>query len=269
MKRKRSAAVILFWVIEGLSIAAALLIAVCGGVIAGDWGSVLYAVGIPLHFALLAGAVRLVAAGLKQNTERKKSVRAAMAAAGFAVIFLLTVYGGVLPFQTDAETPALLEQAHETCSEYCVSLGFTGTGMIYNKQVAEFRTAGIYRLPQQEAAAKRAYRRLAGDIRNGSVSPVNLLPFMHRKLPLENGYALISPVIATRLGTLPFGGEYLGYVFVHAGEENYCIEYVMHSEFGYLFCVGPQNRSLSTLTREILADPGSFLTAPQNDPALS
>ena len=72
MKRKRSAAVILFWVIEGLCVAAALLITVCGGVIAGDWGSVLYAVGIPLHFALLAGAVRLVAAGLKQNTERKK-----------------------------------------------------------------------------------------------------------------------------------------------------------------------------------------------------
>ena len=42
----------------------------------------------------------------------------------------------------------------------------------------------------------------------------------------------------------------------------------MHSDFGYLFCVGPQNRSLTALTREILADPESFLLSPQNDMAL-
>ncbi len=271
MKRKKSAAVIFFWVIEGLCLAAALLFAVCGGVIAGDWGSVLYAVQIPLHFAVLAGAVRLVVMGLKRKTKYKKTVRAAMAAGGFAAIFLLTVYGGILPFQTDAETPALLEQTQETCSEFCASKGFTGTGMIYNDQIAEFRTAGIYRLPQEEAAAKRAYRRLAGDIRNGSASPVNLLPFVHRRLPLGNGYALISPVIATRLGTLPFGGEYLGFVLIHAGEENYCVEYVMNSDFilGNLFCSGPENRSLSALTQKILDDPGGFLLSPQPDPALS
>ena len=246
-----------------------LLLAVLFGCVWGDGASAFFAVQIPLHLALLAGAVRLTAAGLRRSRQ-KKPARAAMAAGGLAVIFLLTGYGGFLPFQTDADTASLLERTAQACGERCAETGFSGAGMIYNGSVAEIRQAAVYRLPPEETAAKRAYRRLAGDLRNGSGAPMNLLPFLHRRLPLENGYALLSPVIGTRIGTVPFGGEYLGYVFLHTGEENYCAAYVMHADFplGMLFCAGPETRDLSALTREILADPGSFLTAPADDPAL-
>ena len=271
MKRKRSAAAVFFWVIEGLCAAAMLVCAVWFGAAWGDPALALFLMQIPLHVALLTGAVRLVIASLRRRTGRKKPARAAMAAVGFALIFLLTVYGGVLPFKTDGDTAALLERAHEACCEYCEAAGFTGAGMIYNDQIAEIRTAGIYRLPREEAAAKRAYRRLAGNVTNGTGYVLNRLPFMHRRLALQNGYALLSPVIATRVGTVPLGGEYLGFVLIHAGEENYCVEYVMNSDFilGDLFCSGPENRSLSALTQKILDDPGGFLLSPQTDPALS
>lgn len=267
MKRNRSRAAVLFWVFEGLMCAAALGILIWLGIAWGDGHAAFYMAQIPLHIGILAGAIRLVIAGLRRKTQIKKPARASMAAAGFAVIFLLTVFGGILPFQTDDNTASLLAQTHKTCADRCMEIGFTGTGMIYNDQAAEIRHAAVYRLSSDEAAAKRAYRRLAGNLWNGSCAPVNLLPFAHRRLPLENGYALASPVIATRLGTVPVGGEYLGYVFLHVGNENYCAEYVMHSEFalGHLFCIGPEKRSLTLLTRRMLAEPGSFLLSPADD----
>ena len=267
MKRNRSRAAVLFWVFEGLMCAAALGILIWLGIAWGDGHAAFYMAQIPLHIGILAGAVRLVIAGLRRKTKIKKPARALMAAAGLAVIFLLTVFGGILPFQTDEKTASLLAQTHEMCADRCAETGFTGTGMIYNDQVAEIRLSAVYRLSSDEAAAKKAYRRLAGDLWNGSCAPLNLLPFAHRRLPMENGWALISPVIASRLGTVPVGGEYLGYVLLHAGTENYCVEYVMHSEFalGHLFCAGPEERSLTVLTRRILEEPGSFLLSPTDD----
>lgn len=269
MKDKKSS-VRIFWIFEGLMGASILLLAVGFGCVWGDGTTALFAAQIPLHLALLAGAIRLTAAGLRRRSRQKKPARAAMAAGGLAVLLLLTVFGGFLPFRTDADTAALLARTAQACSERCAETGFSGAGMIYNDGVAEMRRAAVYRLPREETAAKRAYRRLAGNLWNGSAAPVNLLPFVYRRLPLENGYALLSPVIGTRIGTVPFGGEYLGYVFLHAEGENYCAAYVMRSEFplGQLFCSGPETRDLSALTRKILAEPGSFLTAPADDPAL-
>ena len=117
MKRNRSRAAVLFWVFEGLTGVIAPGVLLWFGFALGDWYLAFYMAQIPLHIGILAGAVRLVIAGLRRKTKIKKPARALMAAAGLAVIFLLTVFGGILPFQTDEKTASLLAQTHEMCAD--------------------------------------------------------------------------------------------------------------------------------------------------------
>ncbi len=236
----------------------------------GEWFLVLCAIEVLLHVALLAVGIWLAVRALRKEPPRKKGVRAGMLAGGLAIIFFLTCFGGVRSFQTDANTPAALEATRTFFDEYCEEKDFSGAGVIFDDLHAEVRTARAWRLPDDETRAQRVFRRLSGDFWMGYGALCTRAPFLVRSVNLADGYALLTPVVALRAGTVPAGDEYRGCVFLRGKSGNYCIAYTLHSDFrlAYLFCGGTVERDLNALCSRLTDDRGSFYLAPVNDPLL-
>ncbi len=236
----------------------------------GEWFLVLCVIEVLLHVALLAVGIWLAVRALRKEPPRKKGVRAGMLAGGLAILYFLTCFGGVQSFKTDEGAPAVLAEVREAFTDYCEAEDFSGVGGIYDNIRAEHRTARAWRLPEDEAAARKLYRHLSGDFWMGYGALVTKVPFLQKRIDLPEGYALCSPVVAMRVGTVPEAGEYLGFVFLHGPGGNFCVEFTFSSAFPLrlLFCAGVKGRELTRLCEGILADPGSFYRTPANDPAL-
>ena len=272
MKRGGSVSKRLFWIFEALCGVLALAIIIIFGFIWNTWESLIFYLQTPLHLALLGAAVRMIVIALSRNPEKKppRSVRAVLLTVGFIAVYLLTLHGSWHSFSVDDKTGAVLSETQQLCDAYCAEKEFTGSGVIYNDGLAETRTAQIYRLPQDEKAAKSVFRRLAAAPINGYGVLAYRLPFTFKGIDLNNGYALVGPLCGIRIGTVPFNGCYEGYVFLHGPEGNYCIEFTSNTETPWclLLCTGPKTKDLNMFLRGILEDPGSFYLSPTDDPAL-
>ena len=237
------------------------------------WYSLLFYLQAPLHLALLGAAVRMIVVALSHTPEKKRSrsTKAVFLVVGVAVVYILTVHGTWCGFSVDNKTGEFLSETQLLCDAYCEKKEFTGSGVIYNDAIAEVRTVQIYRLPQNEKDAKNVFRRLAAEPINGYGVLAYRLPFMLKRIDFSNGYALLGPVCGLRVGTVPFGGGYAGYVFLHGPEDNYCIELTPNTDavLCMLLCTGPQTKDLNALLRGISDDPGSFCLSPTDDPSLA